>query len=104
MSQNCLIDADDLQTNTSELIYNYRYLTLKVGVYVENNSGEWEKAAQWNGEPVPDTFITLRNGQGSFALSGYANYKVTIDSGSFNCITANADGGSVSPQFFLEVD
>jgi len=85
-------------TNTSELIHNYRYLTLKVGAYVENSSGEWEKVS------IPDTFITLRNGQVSFTLSGYANYKVTIDGGCFNCITTNADGGSVSPRFYLEVD
>jgi len=91
-------------TNTQELSRCYRYLVLNVGVYAENNSGEWEKAAQWNGEPAPDTFITLRNGQVSFTLSGYANYKVTIDGGSFNCITTNADGGSISPRFYLEVE
>ena len=91
-------------TNTSELIHNYSYLMLKVGIYVETGEDEWKQTAQWNGEPTPDTFITLRNGQVSFTLSGYANYKVTIDSGNFNCITTNADGGSLSPQFFLEVD
>jgi len=85
-------------TNTSELIHNYRYLTLKVGVYTQTSADQWGKVS------IPDTFITLRNGQVSFTLSGYANYKVTIDGGCFNCITTNADGGSVSPQFFLEVD
>ena len=91
-------------TNTKELSHNYRYMTLKVEVYVENNSGEWEKPTAGNGEPTPDTFITMRNGQVNYTLSGHANYKVTIDSGSFNCITTNADGGSVSPQFYLEVE
>jgi len=85
-------------TNTSELIHNYRYLTLKVGVYVDTGTGQWEEAS------IPDTFITLRNGQVSFTLSGYANYKVTIDRGSYNCITTNIDRGSVSPQFYLEVE
>ena len=84
-------------TNTQQLIHNYRYLILKVGVYAENNSGEWEI--------VPtDTFITLRNGQVSFTLPGLAKYKVTIDSGSFYCTTTNTDGGSFSPEFYLEVD
>jgi len=91
-------------TNASELVHNYRYLTLKVGVYVETDEGEWEKAAQWNGEPIPDTFITMRNGQVSFTLVGLAKYKVAIDGGSFNSFTGNAEEGSLSPQFFLTVD
>lgn len=91
-------------TNTNELFHCYRYLILKVGVYVESSAGEWEKASMNNGEPIPDTFITLRNCQVSFTLAGYANYKVTIDSGSFYCITANTDSGSLSPQFYLTVD
>ncbi len=40
----------------------------------------------------------------SFNLAGYASYKLTIDSGSLNCITTKADGGSLSPQFCLEVN
>lgn len=91
-------------TNTSELIHNYRYLTLKVGVYVETGTDQWEKALGANGEPTPDTFITMRNGQVSFTLSGYANYKLTIDGGSFKSHPATADGGSGSPQFYLEVE
>jgi len=91
-------------TNAQELISCYRNLILKVGVYAEDDSGEWEKAAMGNGELIPDTFITMRNGQVSFTLPGYANYKVTIDSGSFYCTRTKADGGSLSPQFYLTVD
>jgi len=107
------IDATDSQidiqvnlyiTNAQELSHCYRYLILNVGIYVESDAGEWNKAAQWNGEPTADTFITLRNGQVSFTLSGGAKYKVTVDSGCFNCLTTNADGGSISPQFYLEVE
>ena len=107
------IDATDSQidiqvnlyiTNTQELIHCYRYMNLEVGIYIKDGTGEWEKALSANGEPTPDTFITLRNGQVSFTLAGYANYKVTIDGGCFNCITTNADGGSLSPQFYLEVE
>ena len=90
-------------TNTQELSHCYRYLVLKVGVYAESNAGEWEKASKGNGEPIPDTFITLRDAQASFTLPGYAKHKITIDSGSFYCITANTDTGSLSPQFYLEV-
>ncbi len=91
-------------TNTQELIHNYRYLILKVGVYVKDNSGGWIKAPLNDGNPIPDTFITLQNGHVSFDLAGNVSYKLTIDSGSINCITTNAEGGSLSPQFYMEVE
>ena len=90
-------------TNAQELIHCYRYMILEVGVYAQGNSGEWEKAS-YGGEPIPGTFITLRNGHVSFTLPGYTNYKLAIDSGSFNCITTNVDDSSLSPQFYLSVN
>ena len=84
-------------TNAQELIGCYRNLILEVGVYAESDTGEWEKAST-------DTFITMRNGQVSFTLPGYAEYKVTIDGGSYYCTTANSDSGSLSPQFYLEMN
>ena len=87
-------------SNTEELIHYYRYMILKVGVYVQTDANEWEKASP----PIPDTYITLRNGQVSFTLPGYAKYKVTIASGCFYCVTINTDKGNVSPQFYLTVD
>lgn len=89
-------------TNASELVNSFRYLILKVGLYVDNGSGEWEPAYGADGELAPDTFITLRNGYAGFTLPGYAKYKVTIDSGSLYCTDADIDGGSTSPQFYLE--
>jgi len=79
-------------------------MNLEVGIYIKNGTGEWEKALGANGEPTPDTFITMRNGQVNFTLSGYASYKVTIDGGCFKAHPANTDGGSGSPQFYLEVE
>ena len=90
-------------TNAQELINCYRYLILNVGVYVESN-GEWDKASGSNGELIPDTIISMRNGQVSFLLPGYSKYMISIDSGSFYCTNANADGSSLSPQFYLEVN
>ena len=95
-------NAADIQvnlyiTNAQELIGCYRNLILKVGIYAESDTGEWEI--------VPaDTFITMRNAQVSFTLPGLAKYKVTIDSGSFYCNNANVDRDSFSPQFYLEVE
>ncbi len=91
-------------TNADELIHCYRYLILKVGVYTESNGGQWEKATRANGEPFPDTFITMRDAQVSFTLPGLVRYKITIDSGSFYCTTTNPGKGNLSPQFYLTVD
>lgn len=91
-------------TNASELVDSYRYLILKVGLYVDNGSGEWEPAYGVDGELAPDTFITMSNGYTDFTLPGYAKYKVTIDSGSFYYTNADIDGGSTSPTFYLMVN
>ena len=90
--------------NTQELVGYYRYMTLNVGIYVENEDGEWEKASGSDGELISDRFITMRNGQVDFILPGYAKYKVTIDDGVFYCTNANAGDNSLSPRFHLEVD
>jgi len=91
-------------TNTDELIHHYRYLTLKVGLYLESNDGAWERASGQSGEPVPDTYLTLRNGWVSFTLEGYARYRITIEGGNFYSFTGKADGGNLSPQFYLTVE
>ncbi len=91
-------------TNAQELISYYRYLILEAGIHTKSDTGEWEKASTGNGEPISETFITLRNGHVRFTLPGLATYKVTIDGGSFYCTTSNSDSGSLSPQFYLEVD
>jgi len=91
-------------TNASELVNSYRFLILKVGLYVDNGNGEWEPAYGVDGELFSDTFITLTDGYTGFTLPGYAKYKVTIDSGSFYCTNADIDGGSTSPTFYLAVN
>ena len=91
-------------TNTQQLIHCYRYMTLEVGVYVQTDANKWEKATLWDGDPIPDTYITMRNGQVSFKLRGYEKYKVAIDTGCFYCITTNTERGSISPQFYLTVE
>ena len=90
-------------TNADELVRYYRYLILKIGVYVQNEAGQWDEFVDSNGEPLPDTYLTMRNGRVSLYLPGYARYKLTIDGGSFYCFPAGGDGGSVSPEFYLTV-
>ena len=91
-------------TNNDELVYYYRYLILGVGVYAQNDTGQWEKAATGDGELIPDTYLTMRNGRVIFHLRGYARYKLTIDGGSFYCFPAGSDGSSVSPKFYLTAE
>ena len=91
-------------TNAEELIRYYRYLILNVGIYVDNGIDQWEPAAATNGETLPDTYITMRNGKVSFGLPGYARHKVTVDSGSYYCFGNSSNGGSGSPKFYLTVE
>lgn len=107
------VDADenssDIQvtlyvTNTRELSHCYKYLILKVGVYVEGDNDEWTAASSWDGTSLPTTFVTMGNGEVSFTLAGGAKYKISIDRGCFYCFRSQADGGSVSPQFYLTAD
>jgi hypothetical protein len=90
-------------TNAQELVNHYSYLILRVGVYVESD-GEWQQASGSDGKLISDAIITMRNGQVTFILPGYARYKVTIDGGSFYATNANGDDRSLSPQFYLEVN
>jgi len=91
-------------TNAHELTHYLRYLILKVGIYFENSDGRWQKASSWNGKLFPDTYITLRNSPVNLTLAGYAKYKITIDAGSFYCITANTRENAALPQFYLTVE
>jgi len=89
--------------NAQDLIGHYTFLILKVGVYVEND-GNWEKASNSSGELISEIVLSMRNGQVSFFLPGYANYKVTIDGGSFYCHNSSGDDSTLSPQLYLEVN
>ncbi len=91
-------------TNAEELIHSYRYMILKVEVYIQTGAVEWGWATLWNGEPIPETYITLRNGQVRFALAGYAKYKLSIDGGSFYSLPTSVSRGNYSPRFYLTVE
>ncbi len=89
-------------TNSDELIHQYRYLILRVGVYSQTGVNQWSKAARVSGEALPDTYITMQTGKVDFTLPGDARYKVTIDGGSFYASRNTKDGSS--PQFYLTVE
>lgn len=89
-------------TNAAELSRCYRYMTLRVGIYARTGDDQWEKMTVDSG--IPETCVTLKNGGASFNLRGLGSYKITIDGGSFYCQTTDADGGSISPNFYLTVE
>lgn len=90
-------------SNVDELINHYTFMNLKVGVYIDRD-GEWEPACGSDGKPIPETMLSMRNGQVSFLLSGFAKYKISINGGAFYCTNANSDDGGLSPQLYLEVN
>ena len=95
-----------LITNTDELVRRYRYLTLKVGAYVQTDTGQWREVTASNGQASPDTYITMLNARASFMLPGYARYKITIDRGCFYSYgtSTTADGSNAAPDFYLAVE
>ncbi|OGO44189.1 MAG: hypothetical protein A2137_03830 [Chloroflexi bacterium RBG_16_58_8] len=88
-------------TNTDELAGQYRYLTLNIGVYMRTVSGGWEKVNTGGGETPDDTYLTMLGGQVNFSLPGYANYKITIDRGSFYSYGGSSGQGVILPKFYL---
>ncbi len=90
-------------TNTDELVKSFKYLMLKVAVYVKDANGQWQQITEQNGVTLPDTYITLQNGTANFILSGLANYKVTIETGSYKSYPSTNDGFAI-PQFYLEAE
>ena len=90
-------------TNTDELIHNYRYITLCIGIYARTATGQWEKVPAVEGENPPETLLTMQNGAISFVLAGGARYKITIDKGCFYCYGIGTDRTIALPDFYLTV-
>jgi len=92
-------------TNSDELIHQYQYIILKVGVYVQDSEGQWQKAVSSFGLEVPETYISMIDSQVIFHLPGNAKYKVTIDSGSiYSLETVSGQADLAQPNFYLDVD
>jgi len=88
-------------TNTNELVHQYRYINLKIGIYVQTDTDRWEEVT-WGEEEAPqEIYITMQGGMTEFTLPGYASYKITIEKGCFYCYGDGTNEGAVSPQFYL---
>ncbi len=91
-------------TNAADLAHHYRYLILKVGVYLRAGTDQWQEAVLPDGTALPASYITMRSGRVELTLPGYASYKLSIDGGSFYRYQSSAGGGSASPEFYLAVE
>ena len=91
-----------LITNADELIPNYRFMNLKVGIYVQTTDGGWEELTmRGEGEQRP-IYISMQGGAAEFTLPGGANYKITIDKGCFYCYGIEKGTKGSVPVFYLE--
>lgn len=102
--------------NPNALAKNYTYLNLKVNIwkkgasYVAPTVGSagtngWEQATLSGGTAIGTVYLTMSNGYTSFILAGDAEYDITVDGGSYFCIsTDTSGGGSLSPSFYVTVD
>lgn len=90
-------------TNTDGLVKSYRYMMFKVTVYMQDAAGIWQAVTEQNGIASPQQFITLDNPRVTFNLTGLANYKVAIESGSYKSWPRTTDN-DVAPQFYLNAN
>ncbi len=96
------ISANLYITNTDELAKALRYFIVKVGIYVQDASGQYQRVTMIDENVIPDTYITLENGTVNFQLPGMANYKITIESGSYKSFPST--GIDITPQFYMEAE
>ena len=88
-------------TNIDELVHSYRYMNLNMGIYIQTDTGSWEKISGEVGASTTDIYISMQNGLVSFTLPGNAKYKVTIDNGCFRCYGITPGENIAIPSFYL---
>jgi hypothetical protein len=89
-------------TNAGMLVKDYTYLNFQVNVW-SGTSGAWIQGARADDSPIGSVYLNQINGSVSMVLLGDTKYCITIDGGSYYCISTSAAGGSLSPAFYIEV-
>jgi hypothetical protein len=89
-------------TNAGMLVRDYTYLNFQVNVW-SGTSGAWIQATRADSSAIGSVYLTEINGSVNLVLAGNTEYCITIDGGSYYCISTNAAGGSLSPAFYIEV-
>jgi hypothetical protein len=88
-------------TNTDELAGQYRYMNLKIGIYLQVDTDQWEEVSWGTDEERHEFYITMQSGMTEFTLPGYASYKITLDNGCFYCYGVDENGNVAIPRFYL---
>jgi hypothetical protein len=88
-------------TNTDELVHNFRYMTLNIGIYVQDGTGEWRKMSATEGDNFDEIYLSMQNGAASFALTGGSTYKITVEKGCFYSYNTGDAEKSALPHFHL---
>jgi hypothetical protein len=84
-------------TNTDELVEDYRYMNLSLGVYEETSPEEWLRVRSAGDE----SYITMHNGMADFVLEGRGRYKITVERGCYFRYGSGGEKGPAVPQFYL---
>ena len=92
-------------TNANDLVHSYRFMNLKVGVFVQGeDANHWNQLTTASGDPVPDIYITIVTGTVNFKLPGGAKYKITIDTGCFYAYGLYNGEKAAIPNFYLSTN
>jgi hypothetical protein len=88
-------------SNANELTPNYRFMNLKIGIYVQGiDEQHWNRLTASNGDTLPDIYITMFTGRVDFTLPGGSKYKIVIDTGCYYSY-ARRGGDIAAPTFYL---
>lgn len=107
--------------NPAALLKNYSFLNMAIcayGAIYNETTSTWS----WEGSPISqfmnggyNCYLTLTNGYVSFILkasettaasvadSTNSYFAITIEGGSYYCISTTAEGGSLSPDFYIDI-
>jgi hypothetical protein len=89
-------------TNVDELVHDYRFMNLKVGIFVQGeDANHWTKMTATNGDKLPDIYITIFSGLVEFNLRGGSRYKIIIETGCFYCYGLTQEAEAAAPSFYL---
>jgi hypothetical protein len=90
-----------LYLNNPDLLSEaYSYLNMNITVYEADNAAA---PTAWPASTITpnNAYLTLTNGYISFDLEGGKKYSISVDNGSFFCMTTT--GVTLAPSFFAEL-
>ena len=90
-------------TNPNKLTKDYTFLNMQVNVW-KDVTGVWTQSALADGSAIGTVYLTIHDGFVSFILTSHTKYCVSVDGGTYYCIDTDTVNGSLSPDFYIEVN